>query len=790
MGVAELRSTRKRATALAGLALLALPLAAQPLVQNDFEDGTTQGWIPRGSGVSVSNSTAAANGGTHSLLTTGRTAGFMGPSLNILSTLTPGATYQVTVFVRLETGTAPTTVKVTVQRTQSNGSNAFDTVASSSANAVTDAAWVKLTGLYSFTAGSTGLLLYVESSSTTASYYIDDFNITFLAPPPGPPPNTTGLTTTFETGTAEGWKPRIGPEVLTVTSADHHGGTFSLLTSGRTAPFQGPSYDVTNIMFNGSRYQVMLWAKLAPGEAASNLRVSLQRTVGSFTTFHTVIPNTPVTDGQWVRLVALYDVALANNSLSLYVESASGTPSFYIDDVQITYVPPLQIQTNIPSVYQTLADYFPVGAAAYNGGTTGAHADLLIKHFNSITAENAMKWDATEPSEGNFTFSNADALVSLAKANNMKIRGHTFVWHNQTPAWVFLDTSGNPMTPTPENKALLLQRLRNHIQAVGSHFGSDVYAWDVVNEAVDPSQPDCMRRSPWFNITGKDYIDVAFQTARQVLPNAKLFYNDYSTTDAVKRACIYNLVSDLKSRGIPIDGLGHQMHINLDYPGAQAVADTLQLFEGLGMDQQITEMDISVGSGYTFYGDIPPDVLARQGYEYRDYFNVFRQYRATITGVTLWGMADDHTWLTTGTKVDAPLLFDQQVQAKPAYWGVVDPTKLPGAGLTGSITDQEGKPKERVWTLTVRNPGPGTAYATTLTGFTLTQTDGPSCSPDLISPAFPIALGDLAEGASVHVPITLDFRGCAAIARFTMTVPFLAADGADAGSIVETGMGK
>src|SRR6185295_4115337 len=156
--------------------LLSPPARAQTatILDHDFEDGTTQGWIPRGGGVVLTNTTEAAAGGTHSLKTTGRTQGFHGPSLNILNNLVKGATYQVTVSVRLVAGQAPTTIRVTVQRTPPGGANQFDTVVSSANNGVTDASFVTLTGLYSFATDVSGLLLYVEATTATSSYYIDD----------------------------------------------------------------------------------------------------------------------------------------------------------------------------------------------------------------------------------------------------------------------------------------------------------------------------------------------------------------------------------------------------------------------------------------------------------------------------------------------------------------------------------------------------------------------------------------------------------------------------------------
>jgi Beta-1,4-xylanase len=777
----------------AALALCPSTVQSQTVIQNDFEDGTLQGWIPRGGGVVLTNTTEAAQAGTRSLKTTGRTQGFHGPSLNIQNTLIKGATYQVTVSVRLVSGQAPTTIRVTVQRTPIGGSNQFDTVVSSANNGVTDAAWTTLNGVYSFGTDNSGLLLYVEATTATASYYIDSFSITQLAPPPGPPPNTTGAASTFETGTREGWAPRIGDETLTVTTADAHSGAFSLLTSGRTSAFRGPAFNVTNVMFNGSRYRISLWAKLAPGEPSSQLRVSLQRNLGSVTTtFHTVVPNTTVTANGWVRLAVTYDLALANTSLTLYVESASGTPSFYIDDFQISFVPPPVAERVIPSVYQAFAQYFPIGAAVGQGDLTGEHAFLLTKHFNSITSENDMKWSSLQPTEGNFTYATADAQVSFANTNNMAVRGHTLIWHNQNPTWLFNDANGNPMTPTPENKALLLQRLENHIRAVMTHFGTNVYAWDVVNEVIDPSQADGFRRSPWFNITGTDYIERAFRIAHEVQPAAKLYINDFDTTNPTKRQFLFNLIADLKSRGVPIDGIGHQMHNNVDFPSRQAIVDTINMFANLGVDNQITELDVSIYSNslpgpIVDYADIPVERFILQGYRYRTFFDAFRELQGKISSITFWGQADDHTWLTSATRVNGPLLFDTSLQKKFAYWGLVDPLQLPGADLSAAITASPNpvlSGHTTTYTITVRNnadndtlpfqpsdddlPATNVSLSTAVPGGTgfqsLTMPDGWTCQKPAV-------------GASGQVQCTIPSLAAGVAAEFVLTVEVECATG-------------
>jgi endo-1,4-beta-xylanase len=687
----------RHARALAGSLVLVWSLtlafvpcaAAQTVVQHGWEDGTLQGWAPFGGGVVLTNSTAAANTGSRSLLTTGRTAGFNGPSLEVGALLTPATIYQFTAFVRLAPGESATQVRMTMRRTPSGGSAAFEQVASNTA--VTDTGWAMVQGTYSFVGSVSSLLVYVESTSATASYFVDDFSIRAV-PAAGcsDPPDTSGIHSSFETGTREGWAPRIGREMVAVTNSDAHSGTYSLLTTGRQAAFDGAAINAAGKLCNGSRYTVSVWVKLAPGESSSQIRVSLQRLLGTTTTFHTVIGNTTVTAGDWVRLRATYDFVFSYQSLTLYVESASGTASFLIDDFDLTFVPPPVAERDIASVHEAFSNDFAVGAAVWQGDLAGEHAFLLSKHFNTVTSENDMKWGTLQPAEGTFAFGNADAQVAFAKAHNQSVRGHTLVWHEQNPAWLFA-VNGVPMTPTPENKAILLQRLENHIRAVVSHFGDDVYAWDVVNEVIDPSREDGFRRSQWFIITGTDYIERAFRVAREAAPHARLYINDYGTTDEPKRSFLLNLVSDLLSRGVPIDGIGHQLHGNIEYPSAAAVITTLNQFTALGLDNQITELDVSIYSNtfpqrFTAYEDIPADRFVRQAFKYRDLFRSFRYLSGDISSVTLWGQADDHTWLTSSASVDAPLLFDTGLKHKPAYTAIMNPSELPGAGSTLSFS--------------------------------------------------------------------------------------------------------
>ena len=485
-----------------------------------------------------------------------------------------------------------------------------------------------------------------------------------------------------------------------------------------------------------------------------------------------------------------YDPGQAFVYLQTVPSSGNDFVSFYIDDFQLTYIPPVQIQTNIPSLFQTLSYYFPLGAEIDGSDITGVHAQLLTKHFNSVVSGNDMKWSSTENAKGTFTFTNADAQVAFAQTNHLLFRGHNLVWANgsQTPSYAFGDG-----TNSPANQATVTANIQEHIQSVVQHFGTKVYIWDVVNEPIDPNQPDCLVHGPFYNVLGKSYIDIALQAARQFAPaGTKLFINDFRTTDSNGLACLVQVLQDLQNRGIPIDGIGHEMHTAVNYPPVANVVNAITAVANLGLDSQVTELDMSVynaGDNTSNFGanngTVPPSIIAQQGYMYEQYFKAFEQLKGHISGVTFWGLADDNTWLDSFpiNRLDLPLPFDTGLQAKPAYWAIVDPTQLPGWNLGFTIGSKTGPQNARVWTMTAANPGPGTAYTTQINGFSLTQVSGAACTPVITPPSsFPVALGDIASGNFANASFTVDFTGCAALARFMLTMPWSAANGADTGT--------
>jgi endo-1,4-beta-xylanase len=779
------------------------PPGGTPIASYTFADGSLDGWTPFGS-ASLANSVPPIvdpNGDARSLLVTNRTAGYMGPSLNLLSVnnVVAGATYQITAYVLLAApdSSNPTATLSTKTTNCANASGSYSNLATS--GPLSSTAWTKVQGTLSYSnlpGPPSSLILYIQSSSATDSFYIDDVTIGQLSPAPPSPSqqDNSGISTTFEDGSLDGWSSRTGSSTLTNTTVEAHSGTHSLLVTGRTANYDGPQINVSDKMYNGSVYNTSVWVMLVPTDGSNHiLNMSLQTTLDGNTSYPSVTAYPGVTipaDGNWHQISVMrynmsnnYDPGAAYLYLQTVPASGNDLVSFYVDDFQLTYVPPPTIQPNLASIFQTLAPFFRVGAEVDLTDLSGPHAQLLTKHFDSITSGNDMKWSSVEATQGTYTYENADSEVGLAVCNEMRVRGHNLVWSTgeQTPAYATGDG-----TNSAANQATVTANIQEHIQNEVQHFGTAVYAWDVVNEPIDPTQTDCLYHGPFYQVLGKGYIDVALLAAREYAPaGTKLFINEYSTTDPDRLACLVRVVRDLRQRGIPLDGVGHEMHNDINYPSADAVVQAIDtIHENFrDIDQQITEMDVSVynaGDNTSNYAPtVPPSLIAEQGWLYKQYFDALRRLRGKISAVTFWGFADDDTWLDSFPidRLDAPLPFDTELQAKPAYWGIVDPTQLPGYGLSFSVSDDKGKQHDtRVFAVTATNSDVGVAYATQINGFTLQQFGGERCRPVVTPPSgYPILLGDLAVGGTASTTFTVSFDGCGDFADFVLSVPWTSA---------------
>ncbi|GAA3752976.1 endo-1,4-beta-xylanase [Micromonospora maritima] len=281
------------------------------------------------------------------------------------------------------------------------------------------------------------------------------------------------------------------------------------------------------------------------------------------------------------------------------------------------------------------------GAAVATGKLSDStYSTVLNREFNSVVAENEMKWDATEPQQGRFTYTGGDRLVSHARANGMSVRGHTLLWHAQQPSWA-QGLSGSAL----RSAAI------NHVTQVATHFRGQIYAWDVVNEAFADGGSGG-RRDSNLQRTGNDWIEAAFRAARAADPGAKLCYNDYNTDGInAKSTGIYNMVRDFKARGVPIDCVGFQSHLGTTIPGDYQA--NLQRFADLGVDVQITELDVTTGGNQAnIYGTVTRACLAV----------------SRCTGITVWGVRDCDSWRGS----DNALLFDCAGNKKAAYTSVLN----------------------------------------------------------------------------------------------------------------------
>lgn len=318
-------------------------------------------------------------------------------------------------------------------------------------------------------------------------------------------------------------------------------------------------------------------------------------------------------------------------------------------------------------------DYFNIGAAV-NPNILENDSELVKTHFNSVTSENAMKFESLQPEPNKYTFEVADSMVAFAKENNINYKGHTLVWHNQTPDWVFQNEDGSQV-----NREQLLKRMKNHINKVLTHYDDPIFkSWDVVNEVIEDHSNDLLRKSPWFDIIGDDFIEQAFWFAHEVNPDVDLYYNDYNESIPEKREKIYTLVKGLLGKDTPIDGIGLQAHWNLEKPSLDHIRQAIERYASLGLKLQITEMDVSVFSHKDKRTDLlsPTDeMLEKQAERYQAFFELFREYHEHIDTVTFWGASDRYSWLNDfpvkGRK-NWPFVLDEKGNPKKSYQLITD----------------------------------------------------------------------------------------------------------------------
>jgi len=315
---------------------------------------------------------------------------------------------------------------------------------------------------------------------------------------------------------------------------------------------------------------------------------------------------------------------------------------------------------------------------------------IVTSQFDTISPENVLKWAPVHPQIDTYNFDPADHYVAFGEKHKMFIVGHNLVWHSQVPGWLFKDDKGEPVT-----REVLLQRMHDHIRTVVTRYKGRIGGWDVVNEALNDD--GTLRKSPWLNIIGEDYIAKAFQFAHEADPAAELYYNDYSLENEAKRKGAVELVKKLKAQGITVTAVGLQGHDKLDWPTAKQQADTIEAFAALGVKVCITELDVDVlprnapgtsadisatssgGAGLNPYTAGLPDAVQQElARRYAELFDIFVKYRASISRVTFWGVTDAGSWLNNFPirgRTNYPMLFDREGKPKAAFFAVMKTAK-------------------------------------------------------------------------------------------------------------------
>lgn len=333
---------------------------------------------------------------------------------------------------------------------------------------------------------------------------------------------------------------------------------------------------------------------------------------------------------------AVIAVALTVLMVGSSVSAATIPTGKRLKDVQSRVV----IGTEFPSGFTTMSD-------------STQFLSTATSEFSLVTAENGMKWDATEPNQNQFNFSEGDKLVNWANQNNYKVHGHALVWHSQTPYWV-----------QNLNAANMEAAMYNHIDKVMGHYKGKIPMWDVVNEAFEEN--GSLRNSFWYRTLGKSFIEKAFVRARQADPDCKLIYNDYNLEyTGAKSNGAYEMLKDFKARNIPVDGIGFQMHLDIQYAiDYDDFARNLQRFADLGLEIYITEMDVRVSTN-------PSSAELEKQASY--YKNIIEKCMAqpAVKAIQLWGFTDKYSWVpnTFQGRNDA-LVFDRNYNPKPSYYAM------------------------------------------------------------------------------------------------------------------------
>lgn len=499
-------------------------------------------------------------------------------------------------------------------------------------------------------------------------------------PDPDLPPAEEFTLIDFEDGELNGFEGRSDNEFLVVTTDENNteGGQYSLHVSNRQSNWNGPSLEVTDYINRGQEYRVSAWVRV-DSDSSAELQLSTQVGEGSGAAYNTITSQTVSDEDGWVLLEGTYRYAsLGGGYVTVYVE-ANNLVDFYIDDVNFEELDtePIEVQDLTP-IQEVYSDHFRIGNAVSLPDLESPRLDLLNLHHNLATAENAMK-PGEVYSGREFDFSGSDALVERINEEGLDIHGHVLVWHQQSPEWLHSNSDGSSLT-----REEALENMETHIRTVMNHFGENVSSWDVVNEALagDWGNPENwrgqLRDTGWRRAVGDDYVYEAFKIARQVADengwhDMVLYYNDYNDHNQGKAQTMYYMIRELNEMYAEevgdenaklISGVGMQGHYTINL-NPDLVEQSIERFRQLDIEIGITELDVTTLTENEYV----ESEINRQAYVYARLFQIFRDHSDVIDRVTFWGLNDANSWRSDRF----PLLFDGRLQAKPAYYAVVDP---------------------------------------------------------------------------------------------------------------------
>ncbi len=322
------------------------------------------------------------------------------------------------------------------------------------------------------------------------------------------------------------------------------------------------------------------------------------------------------------------------------------------------------------SLKEIYKDYFMVGTIYNTYIDSGKDNELVKQHFNVITPENLMKPEYMQRPQGTFNFRESDHMLEIAERDGLTVVGHTLAWHNQSGDFLGkINKEGNPVT-----RDEAIRQLKDHIYGVAGQYKGQIYSWDVLNEAIAdgaklPENGDwtqCLRKTQWTESIGPEFVAMAFQFAHEADPDALLYYNDYGLNDKNKAEIAAAMISDLRSQGVPIHGIGMQSHYSIE-TSLSSVRRSLELFSSIeGLRISVTELDISVPNAN---GKLSSKNEKKQAVYYAKLFNLYKEFGDVIERVTFWGYRDDRSWVSDS----CPMPFDKNLEPKEAFYAIMDP---------------------------------------------------------------------------------------------------------------------